>query len=100
MLELTESAKNQLDKYFETQEKSPIRVYLASGCGGPMLALALDEQKSNDNTYDIMGFQFLVDKSLMDTVAPIKIDLTEAGFVINSSLKVDPSSCSSCSSCS
>ncbi len=31
MFELTDSAKTQLDKYFETQEKSPIRVYLAAG---------------------------------------------------------------------
>lgn len=99
MFELTESATKQLEKYFETQEKSPIRVYLASGCGGPMLALALDEEKNNDHTYDINGFQFLVDKSLMDTVAPIQIDHTEAGFKINSSLKVDPGGCGSCTSC-
>ena len=99
MFELTDTAKTQLDKYFETQDKSPIRVYMAAGWGGPRLALALDEQKDNDNSFDIKGFQFLVDKNLMDTVAPIEVDLTEAGFVINSSLKVDPSGCSSCTSC-
>ncbi len=31
MLEVTETAKNQLDKIFETQEKAPIRVYLTAG---------------------------------------------------------------------
>jgi hypothetical protein len=31
MFDLTDSAKMQLDKYFETQDKSPIRVYLAAG---------------------------------------------------------------------
>ncbi len=31
MFDLTESAKTQLDRYFETQEKAPIRVYLAAG---------------------------------------------------------------------
>lgn len=31
MFDLTDSAKMQLDRYFETQEKSPIRVYLAAG---------------------------------------------------------------------
>ncbi len=63
------------------------------------MALALDEQKDSDNIFDIKGFQFLVDKALLDTVAPIEVDLTEAGFVVNSSLKVDPAGCSSCTSC-
>jgi len=31
MVELTESAKAQLQKYFEDKELSPIRIYLASG---------------------------------------------------------------------
>ena len=31
MFQLTESAKNQLERYFANQEKSPIRVYLAAG---------------------------------------------------------------------
>ncbi len=31
MFDLSDSAKNQLDRYFETQDKSPIRVYLAAG---------------------------------------------------------------------
>jgi hypothetical protein len=31
MFDLSDSAKMQLDKYFETQDKSPIRVYLAAG---------------------------------------------------------------------
>lgn len=31
MIELTDSAKTQLDGYFTDKEKSPIRVFLASG---------------------------------------------------------------------
>ncbi len=31
MFELSDTAKMQLDKFFETQEKAPIRVYLAAG---------------------------------------------------------------------
>jgi len=100
MFELTESAKNQLERYFANQEKSPIRVYLAAGWGGPRLALALDEQKENDNVYEVKGFQFLVDKSLMETAAPIEVDLNESGFIIKSSLKLDPTGgCGSCTSC-
>jgi len=64
------------------------------------LALALDEQKDNDNLYDVKGFQFLVDKNLMETVAPIELDMTEGGFIIRSSLQLAAGGCSSsCSSC-
>jgi len=31
MVELTESAKTQLDGYFAGKDKSPIRIYLSSG---------------------------------------------------------------------
>lgn len=31
MVELTESARAQLQKYFEGKDLSPIRIYLASG---------------------------------------------------------------------
>ncbi len=31
MIEVTDSAKEQLDKYFADKEVSPIRVYLATG---------------------------------------------------------------------
>lgn len=31
MVELTDSAKNQLEKYFEDKEASSIRIFLSSG---------------------------------------------------------------------
>ena len=31
MVELTESAKTQLDGYFADKEKTPVRIYLPSG---------------------------------------------------------------------
>lgn len=31
MVELTDSAREQLDQYFADKERSPIRVYLSSG---------------------------------------------------------------------
>ena len=31
MVELTDSAKSQLDGYFADKEKSPIRIFMASG---------------------------------------------------------------------
>ncbi len=42
----------------------------------------------------------MVDKALMETAAPITVDMNHMGFVVHSSLKLDDSGgCSSCSAC-
>jgi iron-sulfur cluster assembly protein len=62
--------------------------------------LALDEPKDNDDVYDIKGYKFLVDKNLMRTAAPIKVDLVNGYFDVSSSMKSSASGeCGSCSSC-
>ncbi len=63
------------------------------------MALALDEQKDTDNVYTFDKFTFVVDKALMTTAAPIKVEFDQySGFSVSSSMKMD-SSASSCSSC-
>ena len=62
------------------------------------MALALDEQKESDNVYTFGEFTFVVDKALMTTAAPIKVEFDQhSGFAVSSSMKMDSSS--SCSSC-
>ena len=66
--------------------------------------LALDEPGENDQTTDIDGFSFVVDKELMAQAAPIHIDLNYAGFTVSSSLQLGGSggcgsSCGSGGSC-
>ncbi len=53
--------------------------------------LALDEPGDNDQTTDIDGFSFVVDKELMAKAAPIHIDLTYAGFSVTSSMAMGQS---------
>ena len=53
MFTLQPAAKAQLDEHFGGKDKEPIRIYLASGCGGPRLGLALDEKKDNDQIFDV-----------------------------------------------
>lgn len=43
------------------------------------MGLALDEPKENDETFDMDGLQFLVDKGLIDNCREIKIDFIDAG---------------------
>ncbi len=63
------------------------------------MALALDEQKETDNAYTFGDFTFVVDKALMTTAAPIKVEFDQHyGFTVSSSMKMDSSGCSGCSS--
>ena len=44
MINITESAKQELTTYFEGKDKAPLRIHLADGgCSGMRLSIALDE---------------------------------------------------------
>ena len=99
MVELTDSARKELDNYFTENEKAPVRVFLhPGGCSGPALALALDEPTDNDEVFDLDGLTVVVEKQLHASAEPIVIDMTEMGFTISSSLKM-PEGGGGCSSC-
>ncbi len=57
--------------------------------------MALDESKDTDDTFDIDGFQFIVDKEFLKKASPIKVDFKEVGFSITSSIELG-AGCSSC----
>lgn len=108
MVELTQSAKQQLDNHFNGKGVSPIRVYMAPSCGGPRLALALDEKRDNDSVHEVSGYTFLVEEELLKSAGAITVDMTPYGFLVTSA--ADPGGngggrgCSSsgsggCSSC-
>lgn len=98
MIELTDNAKEVLDQHFEGKEKEPIRIFVASGCGGARLAMGLDTAKEEDEVMDASGYQFVIDKELFEQGKPFKIDLTPIGIDITSSLVFEQSegSCGSC----
>jgi Fe-S cluster assembly iron-binding protein IscA len=58
--------------------------------------MALDEPKENDNSYDVKGFKFVVDKEFMAQAKLIKIDFTGMGFSLDSKLEMGDSACGSC----
>jgi Fe-S cluster assembly iron-binding protein IscA len=81
MLEITKSATDKIAELLKDKEVTAIRIFLnAGGCGGPGVAMALDEPKDTDNVFDIDGFQFIVDKEFMKDAEPIKVDFSEFGF--------------------
>ncbi len=96
MLELTETATQQITEQLKDKEVSAIRVFLdQGGWGGPSLSLALDEPNDKDEVYDISGFKYVVDKELLEQAKTIKIDFMGRGFAITSDL-VFESGCAGC----
>ena len=97
MIEVTEAAQKQLADFFIDRDVKPVRVFLnESGWGGPSMAMALDELKNNDQTFEIGGFQYVVDKDFLEKANPIKVDFSPVGFSITSSIDLT-SACKSCS---
>lgn len=97
MLEISDAAKGELIKYFEEHDNSPVRVYLApGGCSGPRLSLALDQKKDDDEGFDVGdGIQFVINKELLEEAKPVRIDLTYAGFTVDSELELGGGGCGS-----
>jgi iron-sulfur cluster assembly protein len=65
------------------------------------LALALDEPKDTDDSFNVSGYTFVIDKDLMTQAESIKIDMTYMGFQVESNLQLGGGGCgSSCSTSS
>lgn len=93
MLELSESARKELESYFEGKDKSTIRIYLApGGCSGSRLALALDDATDDDESREVDGFTFCINKNLLEQIEGAKIDLSQMGFVVEPSVPLPESS--------
>lgn len=61
------------------------------------MGMALDEPEQNDEQFEKDGIRFVVDKELLETAKPIKVDFLEtdngSGFYITSGM----SGCGTCS---
>ena len=63
--------------------------------------MALDEPKDTDITYDVNGFQFIMDKEFDEKAKPVTVDFLGYGFKISSNIDFGPASaCSTCGSSS
>jgi iron-sulfur cluster assembly protein len=98
MIEVTETAQDQIAEYFKDKDVQPIRIFLQEGgWGGPSLAMALDEQRPSDYVMEQGGFQFIVDNAFLEKAKPIKVDFHQMGFMVTSSIEL--SSGGGCSGC-
>ncbi len=97
MINVTKPAQEQVRLYFEGKEIAPIRILLnGDGCGGPSLAMALDEKKETDAVFTFDGVEYIMDKDLLEKADPVDIDFAETGFRLESGLKLS-GGCTGCS---
>ena len=97
MLNVTEKAQEQIARYFEENDVKPIRVFLNNSCSGQQIALALDERRPDDATFEFSGIEYLVDNAFLAQAQPIEIDFAEYGFKVSSSIELS-SGCGGCGS--
>lgn len=96
MFNVTEKAQEQIKEYFTDKDLMPVRVFLhQGGCGGPQLAMALDDKKNTDTVFTFAGIEYLVDSEFLEQAKPIDVDYIESGFKVTSSLELG-GGCSSC----
>ena len=60
--------------------------------------MALDESKDNDEIFEVAGHKYIIEKELLEKVAPVTVDFTEVGFRIDANLEPGESACGGCSS--
>ena len=72
---------------------------MGSGCSGPGRALCLDEKQETDDLFDVQGYSFVVDKSLVIAASPITIDAAQYGFSVSSNLEMTAGGGSGCGGC-
>ena len=83
-LEVTPRASQLMRKLFKDKKIKPIRLFVKlGGCGIRSFSAALEKPKESDHVFEIDGFQYVVDKMLLEKVQPIKMDSDGYGFRIS-----------------
>ncbi len=104
MFTLSKPAQRELEAFFSQNERSCIRIFPGQGgCNGSKLSLALDTPDDKDYTFQLEGYDFCIEKDLLDIIKGASIDLSYTGFIVEpiEDLPQKKSSCSSsgCQSC-
>ena len=99
MINVSKLALEQVKAYFNGKDFQPVRIFLNSGgCGGPSLAMALDQINDTDAVFTHEGIDFIMENPLLEQAKPVNIDYSGIGFRLDSSLELSDGGCSSCGS--
>ncbi len=97
MIHVTQTAQEQVKAYFNGKDVQPVRIFVAKGCGGSQLAMALDKKNETDSVFTYDGIEYIMETSLLNEARPVEVDYSGAGFKLNSNLDLG-GGCSSCGS--
>ncbi|MEA1922363.1 MAG: hypothetical protein U9N63_06870 [Pseudomonadota bacterium] len=61
--------------------------------------MVMDQERPNDESYNIGDFTFLVDRDFMEKVKPIKVDFKDVGFSITANIDLSQAGGGSCTGC-
>jgi len=74
MITVTQAARKEVAKYFDGKEKSPVRLFITSGCGGPSLAMALDQPKEADTVFTQGDVDYIMETELLKKAQPVTVE--------------------------
>ncbi len=61
--------------------------------------MVMDQERPNDESYNIGDFTFLVDRDFMEKVKPIKVDFKDVGFSITANIDLSQAGGDGCTGC-
>jgi iron-sulfur cluster assembly protein len=97
MLEVTARATQFVAEHFRNRRKRAIRLYVKlGGCGIRSFGVALEKPRESDEVFEIDGFQYIIDKVLLQNVHPVKLDSDGFGFRISGSGIAPQHGCGNC----
>lgn len=97
MVEVTPRAAKLMEKMFQGRERKPVRLFVKlGGCGIRSFSMALEKPTNLDEVFEIEGFQYIVNKVLLEKVKPVRVDSDGYGFRISGSGVPPHHGCGNC----
>lgn len=97
MVNVTPRATRLLERHFKDRPKQPVRLYVKLGaCGIRSFGVALETPSCSDAVFEVDGFHYVINRRLLQKVAPVKVDADLVGFRISGSGIYPPGGCGTC----
>ncbi len=82
MIQVTESAQQAIKAFMqEKQLDSALRVFMQQGgCSGSALRLSLDEANDGDESVQVAGLTYIIDKQLSQITGDVTVDYVDDGM--------------------
>lgn len=97
MIEVTPRAIRLLSEELKGTRRRRIRLFVKLGsCGIRCFGIEMGKPRVTDAVFEKEGFQFIIDKRVLEGVAPVKVDSDGFGFRISGSGIAPQHGCGNC----